>query len=106
MDNNIPCNNDLNQSLLWRLMCCALFTVQDIAKSMGKFPWNATLGLPYSGNINWIRAPKIIMKFLDLVKFVMCALVSRVHMMFFTLRKGYTVPGNQGIHDELNQIHF
>ena len=41
----------------------------------------------------------------DLVKFVMCALVSRVHMMFYTLRKGYTVPGNQGIHDKLNQIH-
>ena len=32
----------------------------------------------------------------DLVKFVMCALVSRVHMMFYTLRKGYTVPGKQG----------
>ena len=32
-------------------------------------------------------------KFLDLVK---CALVSRVHMMFYTLRKGYTVPRNPG----------
>ena len=26
----------------------------------------------------------------DLVKVVMCALVSRVQMMFYTLRKGYT----------------
>ena len=40
----------------------------------------------------------------DLVKVVMCALVSRVQMMFYTLRKGYTVPGNQGIHDKLNKI--
>ena len=45
-------------------------------------------------------------KSLDLVKFVMCALVSRVRMMFYTLRKGYTVPGNQGIHDKLNQIQI
>ena len=41
---------------------------------------------------------------LDLVKFVICALVSRVHMMFYTLRKGYIAPGNQGIHDKLDQI--
>ena len=36
----------------------------------------------------------------------MCALVSRVHMMFFTLIKGYTVSGNQGLHDKLNQIRL
>ena len=30
--------------------------------------------------------------------------VSKVHMMFYTLRKGHTVPGNQGIHDKLNEI--
>ena len=40
----------------------------------------------------------------DLVKFVMCALVSRVHKTFYILRKGFTVPGNQGTHDKLNQI--
>ena len=42
--------------------------------------------------------------FLDLVKFVLCILVSRVHMPFYILTKGYTVPGNQGTHDKLNQI--
>ena len=41
----------------------------------------------------------------DLVKFVICTLVSRVHMMFYILTKGYTVFGNQGTHDKLNQIH-
>ena len=30
----------------------------------------------------------------DLVKFVMCSLVSRVHMTFYILTKGYTVPRN------------
>ena len=34
--------------------------------------------------------------FLDLVKFV----------TFYILTKGYTVPGNQGTHDKLNQIPF
>ena len=41
---------------------------------------------------------------MDLVEFVMCTLVFRVHMTFYSLTKGYTVPGNQGIHDKLNQI--
>ena len=41
---------------------------------------------------------------LDLVKFVICTLASRVHMTFYILTKRYTVPGNQGIHDKLNQI--
>ena len=39
---------------------------------------------------------------LDLVKFVMCTMVFRVHMTFYTLTKGYTVPGNQDTHDKLN----
>ena len=46
---------------------------------------------------------QIHLKFSDLVKFFMCALVSRVHMTFYILIKMYTVLGNQGIHDELNQ---
>ena len=42
---------------------------------------------------------------LDLVKFVMCILVSRVHTTHDVLeREGYTVPGNQGTHDKLSQI--
>ena len=40
----------------------------------------------------------------DLVKFVMCFLVSRVHMTFYILTKGNTVPANQGTRDKLNQI--
>ena len=40
----------------------------------------------------------------DLVKFVMCTLVSRVHIPFYKLFKGYTVPGNQSAHDKLNQF--
>ena len=36
----------------------------------------------------------------DLVKFVMCTLISRVNMTFYI----YTVPGNQDTHDILNQI--
>ena len=44
--------------------------------------------------------------FVILVKFFMCALVSRVHMMFYVLIKKYTVPGNQGPHDKLNQIQI
>ena len=43
---------------------------------------------------------------LELVKFVMCILVSRVHMMFYILTKGYTIPGNRGKHDKLNQIQY
>ena len=37
----------------------------------------------------------------DLVKFVMCTLVSREHMTFYILTKGYTVTENQGTHDKL-----
>ena len=37
----------------------------------------------------------------DLFKFVMCTLVFRVHKTFYTLRKGFTIPGNQGPHDKL-----
>ena len=43
---------------------------------------------------------------MDLVKFVMCALVSMVHMTFYILTKGYIVFGNQGTHDKLNQIEL
>ena len=32
--------------------------------------------------------------------FVMCTIVYRVHMNFYKLTKGYTVPGNQGTHDK------
>ena len=42
----------------------------------------------------------------DLVKFVMCNLVSRAHFTYYILRKGYTVPGNQGTNDKLNQIRI
>ena len=55
---------------------------------------------------------------MDLVKFVICTLISRVHITFFEyqkgmqsletrvhiLPKGHTVPGNQGTHDKLSQI--
>ena len=40
----------------------------------------------------------------DLVKFVMCTLVSRLHMTFYIITNGYPVPGNQGTHAKLNQI--
>ena len=40
---------------------------------------------------------------LNLIKFIMCTLVSRVHMTLYILTKGYTVPGNKGTHDKLNQ---
>ena len=40
----------------------------------------------------------------DLVKFIMFTLISRVHMTFYILKKGYIVPGNQGTFDKLNQI--
>ena len=39
-----------------------------------------------------------------IIKFVMCILMSRVHMTFYIPTKGYTVPGNQVTHDKLNQI--
>ena len=59
--------------------------------------------------------------FLDLVKFVMCTLESRLHLTFYVLTKGYTVPafqgtndvlhaykraGNQSTHDKINQIRL
>ena len=44
--------------------------------------------------------------FWDLVKFVMCTLETRVYVKYFIVIKGYTVPGNQGTYDKLNQIHF
>ena len=46
------------------------------------------------------------LEYLDLVQFVMCTLVFRVHMTFYILTKGYMVPENQGIyiHDKPNQI--
>ena len=36
----------------------------------------------------------------------MYTLVSRVHMTFYVSAKGYTVSGNQGTHDKLNQIRL
>ena len=33
-------------------------------------------------------------QFSDLVKFIICTLVSRVHVTVFTFTKGHTVPGN------------
>ena len=45
-------------------------------------------------------------KIWDLVKLVMCTLVSRVHMTFCILTKGHTVPKNRGTHDKLNQIQI
>ena len=32
------------------------------------------------------------------------ALETRAHMPFYILTKGYTIPGNRGTHDKLNQI--
>ena len=34
----------------------------------------------------------------------MCTLVSRENMTFYIFAIWYTVPGNQGAHDKLNQI--
>ena len=39
----------------------------------------------------------------DLLKFVMCTLVSWVHITIYVLAKGYTVPGNQSTHAKLKQ---
>ena len=47
---------------------------------------------------------KCLSKTLDLVKFALYILVSRVHMTFYLLTKAYTVPGNLGTYDKLNQI--
>ena len=40
------------------------------------------------------------------VKFEVYILVSRVHMMFYILTRGDTVPGNQGTHEKPNQIRY
>ena len=34
----------------------------------------------------------------------MCTVVFRIHMAFYTLTKGYTVPGNQDTQDKLYQF--
>ena len=57
--------------------------------------------------MSWVGLSRVgygTFQFSDLVKFVMFALVSRVHMMFYILRKRYTVSRNQGTHDKLNHI--
>ena len=50
------------------------------------------------------RIVTILFKYPDLVVFVMCVLVSGVRMTFYIPTKRYTVPGNQGTYDKLNQI--
>ena len=40
---------------------------------------------------------------LNLVKFIMCTLVYRIHMTFHIPTKGYTVTENQGTHDKLDR---
>ena len=42
----------------------------------------------------------------DLVKFVMCTLVSKDCIPFCEYIKCYVYPGNQGTHSELNQSLF
>ena len=44
--------------------------------------------------------------FLDLVKFVMCTIVSRDCLCFCQYIKRHLYPGNQGTHDKLNQIRW
>ena len=41
----------------------------------------------------------------DVIKFVMCTLVSRAHMTFYILTKWYTFLGHQGTNNKINQIH-
>ena len=50
--------------------------------------------------IDWVIKVKILI----LVKFGMCTLVSRVHMMFYILTKWFAVPGIQSTHDKHNKI--
>ena len=57
-----------------------------------------------SKKVNLITICSFSEKLLDLVKFVMCTLVSRVYITFYILSKGYTVPENQCTHNKLNQI--
>ena len=42
----------------------------------------------------------------DLLKFVMCTLVSRDSVPFFKYIKRHVYSGNQGTHDKLNQIQL
>ena len=42
----------------------------------------------------------------DLVKFVMCTLVSRDYVPFCKYIKRHLYPGKQGTHDKLNQIRL
>ena len=53
------------------------------------------LGCSNLGSRFQVRQFYATLKKLDLVRFVMCTLVSRVNMMFYTLIKGYTVTGNR-----------
>ena len=46
------------------------------------------------------------MKITELLKFVMCTLVSRVHMTFYVLIKGYTVPENQDTRKNLTRSNI
>ena len=57
--------------------------------------------LQWYSNVNLKCHYKMLM---NLVRFVTCTFVSRVHMTFYILTKGNTVPENQGTRDELYQI--
>ena len=46
----------------------------------------------------------LLYKLSDMVKFVMCNLVSRVHMTFYIITERWTVRGNQGTHYKLHQF--
>ena len=48
----------------------------------------------------------LLIHLLDLVKFVIRTLISRVHMTLYIYTEGYTVPKIQGTHDKLHQIPF
>ena len=41
---------------------------------------------------------------LDLVHFLMCALIFKVYVLFFKYIKPHVYPGNHGTQDKLNQI--
>ena len=60
-----------------------------------KFEWEKIITSSKAKNVQEI---------LILVKFVMCTLVSRVHMTFYIPTIGYTLSGNQGKYDELDQV--
>ena len=46
------------------------------------------------------------LRLIDLVKFVMCTLIFRDCVPFCRYIKCHVYPGNQGIHDKLNQIQI